>query len=125
MRGGMSETNDEKLNFYPMANLRPAMTGLPMVVWVSERGLARDDVRVKVSAIHGSRVHGDMAAVAMRPAPRLIAGHLSASDLQVVPAQRVGAGSISGFTDRHCRTGPTLAAALAGGAAMRQPLTGG
>jgi hypothetical protein len=84
-RGGMSEADEEELDFFLMANLRPATTGLPMVVWVSERGLARHDVRVKVSAVHGARVqHTNMATVAVRPTPRLVAGQLSAADLQAV-----------------------------------------
>ena len=81
----MTKAGEEDLDFYLMANLRPATTGLPMVVWVSERGLARHDVRVTVSAVHGARVqHADMATVAVRPAPRLVAGQLSAADLQAV-----------------------------------------
>jgi hypothetical protein len=56
-----------------------------MVVWVSERGLARHEVRVKVSAVHGARVqHANMATVVVRPAPRLVTGQLSAADFQAV-----------------------------------------
>jgi len=33
---------------YEMANLSPARTGLPFVVWVSQRDGAQHDVRVKV-----------------------------------------------------------------------------
>jgi hypothetical protein len=81
----MSEADEEQLDFFLMANLRPVTTGLPMVVWVSERGLARHDVRVKVSTVHGPRVqYANMATVAVRPAPRLVAGQLSAADLQAV-----------------------------------------
>ncbi|HEX3520609.1 MAG TPA: hypothetical protein VHT52_00790 [Stellaceae bacterium] len=81
----MSEADGEELDFFLMANLRPATTGLPMVVWVSERGLARHDLRVEVSAVHGARVqYASMATVAVRPAPRLVAGNLSAADLQAV-----------------------------------------
>jgi hypothetical protein len=81
----MSDADEEELDFFLMANLRPATTGLPMVVWVSERGLARHDVRVMVSTVHGPRVqYANMATVAVRPAPRLVAGHLSAADLQPV-----------------------------------------
>jgi hypothetical protein len=81
----MSEADEEQLDFFLMANLRPAATGLPMVVWVSERGLARHDVRIKVGTVHGPRVqYANMATVAVRPAPRLVAGQLSAADLQAV-----------------------------------------
>lgn len=70
---------------YEMTNLSPRMTGLPMVVWVSPRGRARHDVRIKVSAVHGSRlVLDDMAVVALRPEPALIAGRLDGSDLALV-----------------------------------------
>jgi hypothetical protein len=81
----MSDAEQKDLDFYLMANLRPATTGLPMVIWVSERGLAQHDVRVKVGAVHGSRVqHANVATVAVRPAPRLVAGQLSPADLQAV-----------------------------------------
>jgi hypothetical protein len=72
-------------DFFEMANLYPADTGLPMVVWVSERGHARHDVRIKVCESHGTRMlPGNLATVAVRPHPRLVAGHLSASDLDLV-----------------------------------------
>lgn len=72
-------------DFFLMANLRPAETGLPMVVWVSERGGARHDVRIKVSQTHGPRIDPtNTATVAVRPAARLIAGQLSSADLQAV-----------------------------------------
>jgi hypothetical protein len=72
-------------DFFRMANLFPADTGLAMVVWVSERGHARDDVRIKVNQSHGTRMlRGNLATVAVRPTPRLIAGQLSAADMQAV-----------------------------------------
>ena len=70
---------------YTMANLRPAFTGLPMVVWVSERGNAQHDVRVKVCRIHGNAIQfNNTASVGVRPQPRLMAGNLSPPDLQAV-----------------------------------------
>jgi hypothetical protein len=78
-----SEINDDTL--FEMANLFPADTGLPMVIWASERGHARHDVRIKVNQSHGTRMlPGDLATVAVRPAPRLVAGQLSGADLQLV-----------------------------------------
>src|SRR5215831_5669487 len=72
-------------DFFEMANLYPADSGLPMVVWASERGRARHDVRVKVNQSHGTRMlPGNLATVAVRPSPRLIAGQLSAADFQAV-----------------------------------------
>ncbi|HEU0155487.1 MAG TPA: DUF4160 domain-containing protein [Stellaceae bacterium] len=78
----MSDIEDD---FFEMANLFPADTGLPMVVWVSERGHARHDVRVKVNQSHGTRMlPGNLAVVTVRPTPRLIAGNLSPRDLEAV-----------------------------------------
>ena len=72
-------------DFYLMSNLFPADTGLPMVVWVSYRGHARHDARVKVCREHGDTIqHDNMASVAVRPEPRLVAGDLSAADLALV-----------------------------------------
>jgi len=68
-----------------MANLSPAITGLPMVVWVSERVGARHDIRIRVSAVHGRNIRfGQWAIVAVRPRPRLVHGHLSPSDFAAV-----------------------------------------
>jgi len=78
----MSEAEDD---FFEMANLFPADTGLPMVVWASERGHSRYDVRLKVNQSHGTRMlPGNLALVAVRPASRLIAGNLSPADLSAV-----------------------------------------
>jgi hypothetical protein len=77
-------SNDE---LYLMANLPPRLTGLPMVVWVSERGHARHDVRIKVSQSHGSQMSiTNTATVAVRPAPRLVSGQLSPADMTAVGA---------------------------------------
>jgi hypothetical protein len=78
----MSEADTEDL--YQMANLDPKHIGLPMVVWVSERGRARHDVRVKVSMSHAPRmdIH-NTAVVGIRPL-RIISGRLAAPDRQAV-----------------------------------------
>ncbi|MFZ2004067.1 MAG: hypothetical protein WB697_02715 [Stellaceae bacterium] len=66
---------------FEMANLYPAETGLPMTVWVSPRGNARHDVRIKVNMTHGNRMTVEnTAVVAIRPAPHVIAGRLSSED---------------------------------------------
>ena len=94
-RGGADEAADDESSF-DMANLSPALTGLPMVVWVSERGGARHDVRVRVSTIHGRTISPGQfgrkrrcairpeAVVAVRPAPRLVHGTLSPADFAAV-----------------------------------------
>lgn len=68
---------------YEMANLFPKHTGLPFVVWMSVRGGARHDVRVKVSP--GPRaIASEMVSVAIRPEVHVVEGQLSGSDLAVL-----------------------------------------
>ena len=68
-------------DIFHMTNLSPRMTGLPMSVWVSPRGNARHDVRVKVNMTHGRQMTiENTAVVAVRPVPRVVAGRLSADD---------------------------------------------
>jgi hypothetical protein len=77
------ETEAEDL--FEMANLFPETTGLPMTVWVSPRGNARHDVRVKVNMTHGNQMNAaNTAVVAVRPTPRVIAGHLATDDERAV-----------------------------------------
>jgi hypothetical protein len=78
----MREAEAEDL--YEMANLYPKHTGLPMVIWVSERGNARHDLRVKVSTRHGNRMNiNDTAVVGVRP-QSVLAGVLTPADRQAV-----------------------------------------
>ena len=75
----------EAEDLFEMANLYPDTTGLPMTVWVSPRGNARHDVRVKVNMTHGEQMNiENTAVVGVRPTPRLVAGRLSAADAQAV-----------------------------------------
>ncbi len=70
---------------FEMASLYPRTTGLPMTVWVSPRGNARHDVRIKVNMTHGNQMNIDnTAVVGVRPTPHLFAGQLSADDQRVV-----------------------------------------
>ena len=76
---------DDSEDIFFMTNLSPRMTGLPMCVWVSPRGNARHDVRIKVNTTHGSRMNfDDTAVMAVRPAPRVVAGRLSSADRRLV-----------------------------------------
>ncbi len=76
-----SEPNDT----FEMANLYPRDTGLPMTIWVSPRGRARHDARIKVCLTPGDRMDaGNTAVVAIRPRPRLISGELTARDFELV-----------------------------------------
>jgi len=70
---------------FEMANLFPRTTGLPMTVWVSPRGNARHDVRVKVNITHGDQMNiANTAVVGVRPTPHVIAGNLSSDDQRAV-----------------------------------------
>jgi hypothetical protein len=68
---------------FDMANLRPERTGLPFVVFISQRGGARHDLRVKVAP--GPRVRpSEMVTVAVRPAVRVVRGKIDPSDLALL-----------------------------------------
>ena len=69
---------------YEMASLFPRTTGLPMTVWVSPRGRARHDARIKVSLTPGRMDIRHTAVVGIRPSPRLIEGTLAPADLEPV-----------------------------------------
>lgn len=78
---GSNEADD----IFFMTNLSPRMTGLPMTLWVSPRGTARHDIRIKVNLAHGSQMNIDnTAVVGVRPAPHLVAGRLSSDDERLV-----------------------------------------
>lgn len=73
----------EQANFYDMANLFPRHTGLPFVVWISSRGGAKHDVRVKVAP--GPKARPDeMITVGLRPDVHVVEGTLSSRDLALV-----------------------------------------
>jgi hypothetical protein len=74
----------EDEGLFEMANVRPELTGLPFIVWISEKGNARHDVRVKVSP--GRRAREFVASVSVRPQVEVVAGELSAGDLALVRA---------------------------------------
>jgi hypothetical protein len=68
---------------FDMANLRPERTGLPFVVFISQRGGARHDVRIKLA--RSPRVRPlEMITVALLPMPRVIRGRLDASEFELV-----------------------------------------
>jgi hypothetical protein len=79
--------SDVTEDLFEMANLFPAETGLPMTVWVSPRGRARHDARIKVHMTYGNSMDPtNTAVVGIRPAPHLIAGNLDTRDLNLVTA---------------------------------------
>jgi len=93
-----------------MTNLSPRMTGLPMAVWVSPRGNARHDVRIKVNTTHGNRMTiEDTSVVAVRPAPRVVAGRLTPEDRRLVADWvRLNFEAIIGYWDNQIDTGQFL-----------------
>jgi hypothetical protein len=98
-----AETED----IFFMTNLSPRMTGLPMSVWVSPRGNARHDVRIKVNTTHGNQMTIDnTAVVAVRPTPRVLAGRLAPSDRRAVADWiRLNEEAIIAYWDEQLDTG--------------------
>ena len=94
-----------------MTNLSPRMTGLPMAVWVSPRGNARHDVRLKVNTSHGNRMTiEDTAVIAVGPAPRVVTGRLTPEDRRLVADWvRLNFEAIIGYWDNELDTGQFLA----------------
>jgi hypothetical protein len=68
---------------FDMANLRPERTGLPFVVFVSQKGGARHDVRIKLARAPRVRAP-EMITVAVRPEPRVIRGRLGGREFDLV-----------------------------------------
>ena len=79
----VAEGEPEGQASYEMANLRPERTGLPFVVFISQRGGARHDVRVKIA--RGAKVRpSEMVTVAIRPDVRVVSGALDPRDLTLL-----------------------------------------
>ena len=68
---------------FEMANLRPERTGLPFVVFISQPGGARHDVRIKLARSPKVRP-GDMLTIAVRPVPRIIRGKMNTREFDLV-----------------------------------------
>jgi hypothetical protein len=70
---------------FERGNLRPQTTGLPMTIWVSERGRARHAPRIKVSLQHGPKIDvANTLSATIEDEPRLIGGELVKSDYEAV-----------------------------------------
>jgi hypothetical protein len=79
----VAEGEPEGQASYEMANLRPERTGLPFVVFISQKGGARHDVRVKVA--RGAKAKpSEMITVAIRPSVRIVRGTLDPRDLALL-----------------------------------------
>ncbi len=78
---------EQDQDLFELADLYPRHTGLPMTVWVSPRGHAQHDARVKVCMTPGDRMDPDnFAVVALRPQSHLLHGRLSQAELSAVQA---------------------------------------
>ena len=77
-----SEQNGGQATF-DMANLRPDRTGLPYVVFISQKGGVRHDVRIKLARAAKVRP-SEMLTVAVRPSPRLIRGAMNREEFDLV-----------------------------------------
>lgn len=71
---------------FEMANYRQKDTGLPMIIWVLEKGKAQHGPRIKVNATHSHKLDIDTAiSVTIDDDPRCVAGgDLSGADLKEV-----------------------------------------
>src|SRR5713101_5202683 len=82
-RPGRSERDAEGQADFQMANLRPERTGLPFVVFISQKGGARHDARIKLA--RAPKVHpSEMITVAIRPVPRITRGRINAREFDLV-----------------------------------------
>lgn len=70
-------------DFFLMANLFPKHTGLPFVIWISHRGGARHDVRVKVAPNAKAMTKG-LASVAVRPDVRVVKGAIGPQEFNLL-----------------------------------------
>ena len=66
-----------------MANLFPKHTGLLFVVWISSKGGAKHDIRVKVAPGPKARPE-EMISVALHPTIYVVEGSLPTPDLELV-----------------------------------------
>jgi hypothetical protein len=79
----VTQTDSDLL--FEMANLFPKHTGLPFVVWISVRGGAQHDVRIKISSTPKA-IPSKMTSVAVRPTVHLVGGgdEISGDDLKLL-----------------------------------------
>ena len=74
------------LTSFAMANVRPKYTGLPMIIYVSEKN-ARHGPRIKVSQSYGDQLRGNaLFSVTIERNPRVIGkrGDIRARDIGLV-----------------------------------------
>ncbi len=77
----MTRTTDAAFGW---SNVRPELTGLPFIVWISEKGGALHDARVKVSP--GPRVREFTASLSVRPEVEVVAGTMARAEFELAKA---------------------------------------
>lgn len=69
---------------YEMANLWPNDTGLPIVIWVQEKGYNRHGPRIKVMAKKGKMNIEQTISMTIEDEPKVVGGQLSNEYYRVV-----------------------------------------
>lgn len=87
-RPGRPVPEAEGQALFQMANLRPERTGLPFIVFISQKGGARHDglvhdIRVKVARATRARP-SEMVTVAIRPSVRVVRGELNSHEFDLL-----------------------------------------
>ena len=76
----------ENIDLFEMANLRQNRTGLPMVIWVSEKGNTKHGPRIKVSKTHSHKtdIYNSVSVSIANPAKIMAGSGLEKKDLQYI-----------------------------------------
>ena len=76
--------HDDRL--FEMANLRQKTTGLPVVIWVSEKGHTKHGPRVKVSISHSHKADiNKTVSISITDEPSIVAGTgLNCHDMELI-----------------------------------------
>jgi hypothetical protein len=84
--GTVPADDTEIESLFEMANLRQNSTGLPMVIWVSEKGHTQHGPRIKVSKTHSYRANiTNSVSISISNEPEIVAGEgLSNKDFELV-----------------------------------------
>lgn len=84
---GITHVDDTDVeSIFEMANLRQNSTGLPMVIWVSEKGRSQHGPRIKVSKAHSHKANiMNTVSISISDEPEIVAGEgLSNKDFELV-----------------------------------------
>ena len=103
-----SMTEEDEL--FWMTNLYPRDTGLPRTIWVSPKGDARHDARIKIASVPGDRmVIGDAAVMSIRPTPQLLHGELGSRERAAIETWvRLNTDILIGYWNGSTSTGELL-----------------